>query len=230
MSLYPIFLNISGAPVLVVGGGRVAARKARDLLASGAVVTAVAPEFCDEMVKMAAGTGVELQRRPYSCGDLEGKVMVIAATGSEDVNRRVFEDARRPGVLCNVADHPGLCDFHVPARMRRGLLQIAVSTGGASPAMARRIREELENKYTDGYGILMEAMLEMREFLKCEGPESRKERRRLLEDFLDSGAPEVLIEGEDGEAFRAEVENWKGRVKSIVSVSCGRSEIEENHG
>jgi precorrin-2 dehydrogenase/sirohydrochlorin ferrochelatase len=127
----------------VVGGGAVARRKARKLLQAGAEVVVISPEVLPEL----EGMGVEVRHRPYEYGDLEGADLAFAATDSREVNAAVAREAGERGVRINVADRPSEGDFAVPATLRRGGLQVAVSTGGASPTLARRIRNELEEVF-----------------------------------------------------------------------------------
>ena len=125
---------------MVVGGGEVANRKARKLLQARAKVVVISPDVEPELASMA----VEVRRRPYTEGDLEGAFLAFAATNRRDVNAAVALEARERGILANVADKPAEGDFALPSTLRRGQLQVAVSTGGASPALAQRIRRELE--------------------------------------------------------------------------------------
>lgn len=137
---YPIFLDLEGKRVLVVGGGKVALRKARGLLDAGARVVAVAPRFASEF----DGLPVERIERPFEDGDVEGAALVFAATDSREVNQHVGHVAAERGILANIADAPGECAFIVPARLIADGLQIAISTGGEDPARAARVRRELE--------------------------------------------------------------------------------------
>lgn len=209
--LYPIFLRLVGAEALVVGGGKVAARKIADLLESGARVTVVAPELSKDAERFAVNAEVVIHRRAYKREDIEGKTLVIAAADFE-TNRQAAKDARRAGAPVNVVDRPELCDFHAPARVRRGLLQIAISTGGASPALAKRLRVRLAKQFPAAWGELLDALAELRKAAKSAMPDDQKERQRLLEEFIDSGAPELLIEKNDRDAFRAALERWKERL------------------
>lgn len=209
--LYPVFLDLSNRDVLVVGGGRVAARKVRGMAGTGASITVVAEDSCAEMEQAARDSGAELMRRPYEDGDLQGRWLVIAATDDADVNGSVSQAAGERGIFCNVVDCPELCTFHVPARVRRGLLQMAVSTSGASPALARRIRQQLEREYGEAYGLLLEAMRELRDHARSRYPDSQPRRREFLESFLDSDAPRLLLEEGDSQAFQAMVDEWKSR-------------------
>jgi precorrin-2 dehydrogenase / sirohydrochlorin ferrochelatase len=138
--LYPIFLDLSGRRCVVVGGGEVAGRKARKLLQARAEVVVIAPEVRPELESVAA----EVHRRPYEQGDLEGAYLAFAATDAREVNAAVAEEAKGRGIPVNVADRPSVGDFALPSTLRRGRLQVAVSTGGASPTLAREIRGELE--------------------------------------------------------------------------------------
>jgi precorrin-2 dehydrogenase len=141
--LYPIFLNLDGKRCVVVGGGEVANRKAGKLLQTRASVAVISPEVKPELESMA----VEVHRRPYKEGDLEGAFLVFATTDRRAVNAAVAREARERGIPVNVADEPSEGDFALPSTLRRGHLQVAVSTGGASPTLARRIRRELEGAF-----------------------------------------------------------------------------------
>ena len=137
---FPVFLNVTGARALVVGGGRVALRKCRDLRAAGANVRVVAPQVLKAIERLR---GVEVARRAFRATDLRGVAIAIAATDDEAVNRRVAEAARKRGVLVNVVDAPALCSFIVPALLRRGRVTVAVGTGGAAPALAKHLRDRI---------------------------------------------------------------------------------------
>ncbi len=138
-SWYVACLDLEGRSCLVVGGGKVALEKAEGLLACGAAVTVVAPEIGHELRALP----VELHERPFEDADLDGRALVIAATSEPAVNVHVSEEAERRGLLCNVADEPALCNFILPAIHREGPITIAVSTGGASPALAQWIRARI---------------------------------------------------------------------------------------
>ncbi len=144
---HPIFLDLDGQPVTVVGGGAVAERKVETLLESGARVTVVSPEVTGHLAALAADGRVTLVRRAYQPGDLAGCRLAYAATSDSGVNRAVRDEARDAGVWLNAIDQPDLCEFITPAIVRRGDLTIAVSTNGRAPGMARQIRERLEAEY-----------------------------------------------------------------------------------
>jgi siroheme synthase-like protein len=137
---YPIFLDLAGKPVLVVGAGKVALRKVKGLLAAGAYVTVVAPRAEKEFADLA----VTMRRRAFRAADIRGAALVFAATNKRAVNHAVARKAARLGIPVNVADSREECDFIVPARITRGSLQIAVSTGGESPRLAAALRRKIE--------------------------------------------------------------------------------------
>jgi precorrin-2 dehydrogenase / sirohydrochlorin ferrochelatase len=152
--LYPIFLGLSGRRCVVVGGGEVANRKARKLLQARARVVVISPELQPELESVA----VEIHRRPYREGDLEGAYLAFAATNSRETNSAVAREAKERGVPVNVADKPSEGDFALPSTLRRGTMQVAVSTGGASPTLARRIRGELEEVFGPEWAGIVEEL------------------------------------------------------------------------
>jgi precorrin-2 dehydrogenase / sirohydrochlorin ferrochelatase len=160
----------------VVGGGAVATRKARKLLQAGAEVAVVSPEVLPEL----EGMGVETSRRPYEYGDLEGADLAFAATDSREVNAAVAREARERGVRVNVADRPSEGDFAVPSTLRRGGLQVAVSTGGASPTLARRIRDELEASFGPEWAGVVEELETVRRGGGAPGEDLEGEVSRCL--------------------------------------------------
>jgi siroheme synthase-like protein len=205
--LYLACLSLAKRDVLVAGGGAVALRKAAGLLRSGARVTVVAPEVCRGLVRLR--TKLTIRRRAYRASDLRDRWLVIAATGDAEVNRRISEDAARARVFCNVADQPARCTFQVPAVVRRGRLQIGISTGGASPALARDIRRRLEKEYGREYAELLETLHGLRRHFRRKYPDDRARRRELLESFLESAAPALLLKHADARQFRREGDRWK---------------------
>ncbi len=152
--LYPIFLDLSGRRCVVVGGGKVAGRKARKLLQARARVVVISPQIEAELESVA----VEVHRRPYREGDLEGAYLAFAATNAREVNAAVAREAKDRGVPVNVADSPSEGDFALPSTLRRGRLQVAISTGGASPTLARRIRGELEEAFGPEWAGIVERL------------------------------------------------------------------------
>jgi precorrin-2 dehydrogenase/sirohydrochlorin ferrochelatase len=166
VALYPIFVELAGRSCLVIGGGGVAAGKVEGLLAAGAIVTVVSPALSPPLLSAVARSGVTYLPREYRDGDLAGVALAFAATGDSTVNGAVAAEGRRRGVWVNAADDPAHCDFILPSVLRRGALAVAVSTGGASPAAARAVREELERHLGEDYGALVEIAGEVRRALR----------------------------------------------------------------
>jgi precorrin-2 dehydrogenase/sirohydrochlorin ferrochelatase len=160
MILYPVFLDLQGRKGVVVGGGKVAARKVQALQAAGAQVHVVGPRLD---ASLEGRTGVTCHRQAYQASVLEGACIAIACTDDPDVNNSVYEDCRARGVWCNVVDDPRRCDFHVPAVVRRGRLQIAISTGGASPSLAGTIRRRLAERFGPEFEPWLEALWQARQ-------------------------------------------------------------------
>lgn len=169
-------MNLSGRRCVVVGGGAVANRKARKLLQAQAEVVVISPEVKPELESMA----VEVHRRPYREGDLEGAYLAFAATDSREVNAAVAREARERGVPINVADNPAEGDFALPSTLRRGRLQISVSTGGASPTLARRVRSALEEAFGPEWSGVVEEFEKRRRAGVAPGEELEREVSRCL--------------------------------------------------
>ncbi len=150
-ALFPLFLKLDGRKCLVVGGTYECEQKAKGLLNSGAVVEVVAQQVTRGIEELHLQAAITWRHRAFRESDLDGAVLVVAQDPSEDVNREVFRIASERGVLCNVVDQPALCDFYYPAVVRRGDLQIAISTNGLSPALASSIRAELEQRFGPSY-------------------------------------------------------------------------------
>ena len=178
MSLFPMFLKLSGRACLVVGAGSMGEAKIRTLLPTGARVRVIAPHATPAVVKWVESGSIAWEARGFTPADLEGVFLVIAATSSVEVNDIVFREAQRRGVLCNAVDDPVRCDFYYPAVVRRGSLQIAISTEGKSPALAQRLRRELENHFRPEYAGWVEQLGEEREQLLAQ--EMDDEYRRSL--------------------------------------------------
>jgi siroheme synthase-like protein len=180
---YPLFADLRGRRCLVVGAGSVGIEKARGLVECGASVTVVAPEADPEVGVLAA----RWLPRAYESDDLDGCFLVCAATPDSAVNRRVFEDAEARGILCNVADVPELCSFILPAIHRQDPIAIAVSTGGASPALAQRIRDEVAERYGAEHAELARRLETLRPWAKEHLPTYENRRdffRELVEEAL----------------------------------------------
>ena len=144
MDLFPIFLKLTARPCLVVGAGNLAESKIESLRAAHAAVTVIAPEACPRIVDMAASGEIAWHQRPFAPGDIApGTFLVVTATNVGAVNRAVYLEAQSKNILCNAVDDPPFCDYYFPSVVRRGDLQIAISTAGASPALAQRLRKEI---------------------------------------------------------------------------------------
>jgi siroheme synthase-like protein len=206
MALFPLFVELAGRPCVVLGGGAVAERKVQALLEAGAVVTVVSPALAPALATLAAAGRIDHVARPYLAGDLAGAALAFAATDDGAVNAEVAREARARGVWVNAADDPAHCDAILPAVVRRGSVTVAISTGGASPALARAVRERLERALPQAYGPLAQVAAEARRELRAAG------RRASAEDWLaalDAGL-DALLDGapsdEAGRRLRARLE------------------------
>jgi siroheme synthase-like protein len=186
--LFPILMTLQDARVVVIGGGRVALRKVQSLLSCGASVELVSPHLCDGLLELAGSGRIQVARRTYRPGDLSGAVLAIAAVDDAGIGAEVAAEASRQGIPVNVVDKPELCTFIVPSILRRGPLTVAVSTGGASPAWARQIRENLERDFGPEYSRLFTALQSIRNRCRREIPDPGR-RRDILERLAD---PQVL--------------------------------------
>jgi precorrin-2 dehydrogenase/sirohydrochlorin ferrochelatase len=191
MRYFPINLDIRGKTVVVVGGGTVAARKCQTLLAAGARVTVIAPTVTAPLRELAEKGRVSHLARKYSGGDLAGSFLVFASTDSHLVNRAVAKEAKNSGILADVVDAPEQSDFTSPAVVSRGGLMITVSTEGESPAMARKIRAELEQRYGPEYVELIKILGRMREKLLTEKRKSSYNKKLLL-NLVEQDLPALL--------------------------------------
>jgi len=166
---YPTFFNLQGKRGMVVGGGEVALRKVKMLLDGGAKVTVISPRPHPEIVKLSKEKAIHLIQRDYEAGDLKDAVIAMVCTDKEKVNRKVADEAKKAGVLVNVADHSEPSDFIIPSFLRRGNLIVAVSTSGVSPALARKIRTKLEKSFGEEYATLLSIIGEVRSTIKEKG-------------------------------------------------------------
>ncbi|MGH7392054.1 MAG: precorrin-2 dehydrogenase/sirohydrochlorin ferrochelatase family protein [Candidatus Rokuibacteriota bacterium] len=200
MSHYPVVLDLAGRPVLVVGGGAVGERKVEGLLAAGARVTVVAPRLTARLAALAGEGRLRHVAREYRAGDVDDHVLVFVAVGDEAVAHAVRLEARARRVWTNVADDPARCDFILPSVLRRGELVVAVTTGGASPALARAVRERLESVVGEEYGALTALVADVRRELRAmaASPEADAWNQALGDDHLSR----LVREGRSDEARR----------------------------
>jgi precorrin-2 dehydrogenase/sirohydrochlorin ferrochelatase len=191
MDVYPIgLIGLERRRTVVVGGGKVAARKVAGLLDAGAEVTVISPAFVPEL-RVLAGRGVTLISRAYRQGDLADVFLVIAATNNPSINESVWQEAEERGCLVNVVDDPTRCNFIVPAIVRRGEVVVTVSTGGASPALARRLREQLETLIGPEYGELGALLAELRPVLQTRF-ENEEIRTQAAFRLVDSDLADII--------------------------------------
>ena len=202
-----ITVCLEGCSCLVVGGGTVALRKVQNLLQCGAIIDVVSPSFCAEIDKMGHEGLVTLIPRCFEDPDIKGRMLVFAATSDEAANQRIYELCRASNILVNTVDDPEKCSFLVPATMRRGALTIAVNTEGKSPLLARRIREDMEDRYGREYADYLELLGEARVMVK-NTVEQESIRRLIFERILDLPVLSLLQQGKKEEA--------KGRVLQCI--------------
>lgn len=201
MRYYPIFLDIKGKPCVVIGGGNVAERKVLSLLDAGAKVLVISPKLTLALKKLANKKKIGYCPKAYEKGNLKGFFLAYSATNDQKVNRDVFNEAKRQGVLLNVVDVPELCNFIVPSVVERGDLLIAISTSGKSPAMAKKIRQQLEKEFGKEYAVFLDIMGKIRDKVLTRSKESDK-NKRLFERLVDSPMIEWIKEGKKKEINR----------------------------
>jgi precorrin-2 dehydrogenase/sirohydrochlorin ferrochelatase len=204
---YIACLRLSGRRCLVVGGGEVGLEKVEGLLACDADVTLVAPDAVPELEELAREGSIHWERRAYDPSDLEGSFLVIASTDDTDVNIRVYEDAEARAMLVNIVDVPPLCNFILPAIVRTGPLAIAISTAGASPALAKRMKREIAEAYGEPYARLAVILNDARGWAKATLP-TYQDRKAFFEGIVN-GEPDpiALLRDGDVEAVRDLIES-----------------------
>jgi len=164
-SLFPMFLKLAGRQCLVVGAGKVGEPKVAGLLETGALIRVVALDASPAVRDWAREGKIELELRAFTPDDLDGAFLAVVATNSRSLNERVYHEAQRRRVLCNVVDVPDLCDFFYPSVVRRGDLQIAISTSGQSPSLAQKIRQQLEKQFGPAYAAWVAELGETRKLI-----------------------------------------------------------------
>ncbi len=210
-SLFPMFLKLAGKQCLVVGAGKVGEPKIGGLIDSGARIHVVAIEATSQVRDWAAAGKIDLDLRAFSTNDLNGKFLAIVATASKHLNQLVYREAEQRGVLCNVVDVPEYCDFFYPAVVRRGDLQIAISTNGQSPSLAQKLRQQLEVQFGPGYAAWVEQLGET--------------RRLILASDLDKETKLDLLHSlASREAFEAAMARIQ-RLPPATAASATRSEV-----
>ena len=215
---YIACLRLSGRDCLVVGGGEVAHEKVEGLLACDGRVTVVAPEAVEQLRAYAEEGSIRWEPREYRAADLEGKFMAIAATASTEVNISVYDDAERRAMLVNVVDVPSLCNFILPAIVRSGPLAIAISTAGASPALAKRMKREISEAFGEPYARLAVILNDARGWAKATLPTYQD--RKLFFERIVNGDPdpvELVREGREREVLEL-IEAAKQRHGAVVGT------------
>jgi precorrin-2 dehydrogenase/sirohydrochlorin ferrochelatase len=197
---YPIMLDVRNRQAIVIGGDRVAAEKAAALSASGACVVVQSEQFCDAVLDLAQRGVVTLRHKAYTRGDLAGFFVVVAATGKTELTERIWDEAQERGQLINSVDVPTRCNFIVPSILRRGQLTIAVSTEGASPGLAKRIREQLEPSFPPAYNAYLQLAAAARAHLR-RSDLTYEQRDEFFGEFFQSDILNQLTAGNDTEAI-----------------------------
>jgi precorrin-2 dehydrogenase/sirohydrochlorin ferrochelatase len=218
MKYYPVFLHVAGRRCVVIGGGEVAQRKVESLVAAGARVTVVSPSLTAELRGRAERGEIEHVNRPYRTGDLSGAFLAYAATDDEALHPTIAREAEAAGTLLNVVDRPEWCTFIVPAVASRGDLTVAVSTGGGSPALARRVRQEIERGLGPEYERALDVLARLRRHLRSQ-PLSSAERQRILSGLVASDLLERLRASDAAGVDRLLAEHVGGQV-SLASLGA----------
>ncbi len=191
---YPLFLDIAGMPCVVVGGGKVAERKVRMLLAFGARVRVISPRVTNGILRLRRDNRIEVLLQPYASGDLAGAVLAFAATSDRKTNETIHDDAASMGIPVNVADTPDLCDFIVPSIVRKGALVVAVSTSGTAPGVAKRMKGDVDRFLSKEYVDYVALVARFRKLL-IEAVPLERERKAILGAVLDMEIGTVLSSG-----------------------------------
>lgn len=219
MSLYPVNLDVKGKLCLVIGGGTVASRKVDGLLPCGALIRVISPEVNSHIADLDRLNTLQWLRRDYRTGDLSGAALVFAATNNPDIQSRIVSEARAAAILVNVIDMPQACSFQVPAILRQGGLLLTVATGGASPALAARIKRELESIYGPEYAVLVRMMDTIRGAVVCSGG-SPDEHKGIFEKLIST---ELLdcIRREQWDILRCRLQDILPDTVDVASLLLG---------
>ena len=218
-ALFPIFLRMQGRNCVVIGAGRIAQGKVQSLCRAGAQVTVVAPQATARLQKMAREKKLRWIPRRFRAGDVVGATLVVAATNSPAVHEAVFQACRRARVLCNVVDDPERCDFFYPAVVRRDPLQIAISTAGASPMLASRLRRELEQQFGPQYARWLRQITATRRGI-IESALPPKEKRARLHTLSSADALAEFVRKERKALGKARVQRAHPNVAGRGGLPC----------
>jgi precorrin-2 dehydrogenase/sirohydrochlorin ferrochelatase len=198
-----MFLKLEGKRCLVVGAGKVGEPKIGRLIDTGASIHVIALEASDAVHGWSRDNKITLELRAFVPEDLDGVSLAVVATASRSVNETIYREARRRGVLCNVVDVPEYCDFYYPAVVRRGDLQIAVSTGGQSPSLAQKIRQQLERQFGPGYARWVAELGATRKLVLASDLDPQR-KRELLQSLASREALEAALAEESANTFAKE--------------------------
>lgn len=188
---YPVMLDLRERPALVIGGDALAAEKASALAACGARVRVLHPTFCQELLAMAEQRRITLRSKQYEPGDLAGAFVVVAVPGDDEQVQAIWRETQERGQPVNIVDRPAYCTFILPSVLRRGHLTVAVSTEGASPALAKRVRQQLEETFSQAYGTYIDLAALARSYLRRAGV-SYATRDAFFQDFMNSSILNLL--------------------------------------
>lgn len=223
---YPLMLDLRGRVAIVIGGDSVAAGKAATLAASGALVHVLSPTYDTEMRQLAEQQQVTLEYKAYEPGDLAGAFVIVAATNDRQLIEAIWTETQERGQLVNIVDVPQYCNFIVPSILRRGQLTIAVSTEGASPGLAKRIRHELEEHFSPTYGTYIQLASIVRKYLRTSGV-SYQRRDDFFGDFFDSDVLAHIVSGNVEQAI-ATTEDLLQRYDIALPASVIAAELQED--
>ena len=216
---YIACLNLKGRRALVVGGGHLGLEKTEGLLVCGADVHVVSPEVLPEVEQLAAEGSITWSKRDYETADLDGCLMAIACTDDTDTNIRIYEEAEAKAMLVNIVDVPPLCNFILPAIVRTGAIAVAISTRGASPALAKRMKREIADLFGTEYARLAELLNEVRGWAKGTLP-TYNDRKDFFEDIVNGDPdPIELLRAGDEQAVRDLIAQHQARHSERVAVS-----------
>jgi precorrin-2 dehydrogenase/sirohydrochlorin ferrochelatase len=209
MGKYPIFLEMAGRRAVLIGAGTVAVRKAQPLLEAGARLTVVAERIDSILTDMCHKTDSRLIKSAYAKDYLIGASLVIAATDNRSLNKRIYDDCQELEILCNIVDKPEFCDFFVPAVVKRGDLQIAISTDGHCPAYAGHLRKKLEQTITDRHGHFVKELEDIRQRIITEISDPAN-RKAILGNLVHDNSFDFFIENG--------AEKWRDYADGIISI------------
>lgn len=216
---YPIVLDLTDRPCLVVGGGAVATRKVAGLIKAGANVTIVAPQISATLADVTASKKITVHRREFRPADLDGQFIVFGALNDPEAREALATEAGKRGIPANLADDPGNCDFIVPSSFSSGDLLVTVSTNGRSPALARKLRQVLETRIGPSFALQVEAMGKIRDRLFNDIPDREDLRREVFLGIVDSDLLDVLRHGDE--------EGFTKRVDEMIANATRKAQSDE---